>query len=61
MGFNMEILVNLTVQQIEAVAAQLKINGFVFDDYETDNDTYAKIVQSVFDGLELDFDEVMKN
>lgn len=57
----MEILVNLTVSQIEAVADQLKASGFVFNEYETDNDTYAKIVQSVFDGLDLDFDEVMKN
>lgn len=61
MGFSMEILVNLTVQQIEAIADQLKANGFIFDDYETDNDTYAKIVQAVFDGLQLEFDEVVKN
>lgn len=56
----MEVLINLTDSQIEAVADQLKAHNFLFDEFETDNETYAKIIQAVFDGLELDFDEVMK-
>lgn len=53
----MEVLINLTESQIESVADQLKAQGFLFDEFETDNETYTKIIQAVFDGLELDFDE----
>lgn len=57
----MEVLVNLTDSQIEAVSDQLKLMGFLFDEFETDNDTFAKIIQAVFDGLGLDFDQVMED
>lgn len=57
----MEILISLTVSQIESVADQLRAHGFNFDVFETDNDTYAKIIQAVFDGLELDFDKAMQD
>ena len=55
----MEVLINLTESQIESVADQLKGQGFLFNEFETDNETYAKIIQAVFDGLGLDFDQVM--
>lgn len=56
----MRVLISLTDSQIEAVADQLKYQGFLFDEFETDNDIYAKIIQAVFDGMALDFDEVVK-
>lgn len=53
------IYINLTITQIEAVAYQLKQQGFLFDEFHTDNETYLKIVQAVFDGLEIDIDEAL--
>lgn len=57
----MQLLISLTDSQVESVSDQLKAQGFLFDEFETDNDTYAKIIQAVFDGLGLDFDESMKD
>lgn len=57
----MQVLISLTESQIESVADQLKEQGFLFNEFETDNETYAKIIQAVFDGLGLDFDQVMED
>lgn len=57
----MRVLISLTESQIESVADQLKEQGFLFNEFETDNETYAKTIQAVFDGLGLDFDQVMED